>query len=374
MDPDRLRALEAVYAAGLDPSLWQAAMDAISQASNGVRTHMLCAESAASHLERTIVSGYDPDYLKSWDAHFGAINAWAPAFASGPLGRPQLAEAMCNYDTLRRTEFYADWVRPQDDLLGGGGIVLHRNATGLVLFGGNMPRAIRDHHDPVWQRDLVLFGAAIRAALQTNAALAGLRLNRLLVAEAVADAGPAIFLLDQQGTLLFANGAAEHSLAQGGQVRLRVGRALTLTHEAASTALARALGGRAVRAPSVLSLPGGYVLRIHPLGETTAEALGLPPLPPGRRAAVALALSPPRRQDASAAQILARLYGLTRAEAEIALLLHAGAGLSDIAEQRGASIHTVRNQLKSAMLKTGTLRQADLVLAVERLGRAGSVR
>ena len=62
-------------------------------------------------------------------------------------------------------------------------------------------------------------------------------------------------------------------------------------------------------------------------------------------------------------------WGLTRAEAEVALMMHSGATLAAIAETRNASIHTVRNQAKAAMMKSGCVRQIDLVLAIERLGR-----
>lgn len=58
--------------------------------------------------------------------------------------------------------------------------------------------------------------------------------------------------------------------------------------------------------------------------------------------------------------------GLTHAEAEIALSLVYGLTPREIASKRRVSIHTIRNQLKSAMSKTGSRRQSDLVLIVER--------
>ena len=60
-------------------------------------------------------------------------------------------------------------------------------------------------------------------------------------------------------------------------------------------------------------------------------------------------------------------FGLTHAEAEIALSLAYGLTPREIASKRSVSIHTIRNQLKSAMSKTGSRRQTELVLAVERL-------
>ncbi len=59
-------------------------------------------------------------------------------------------------------------------------------------------------------------------------------------------------------------------------------------------------------------------------------------------------------------------FALTRSEAEVALAMVRGASLRQIAEARGVSINTVRNQVKSAMAKTATRRQIDLVLVVDR--------
>jgi hypothetical protein len=125
----RATALQAIYAAGLDPGLWQAAMDAVSAAAPGVQSHMMHADTAAGAPQRSVVSGYDPAFLRLWDAHYERINAWAAGFVSGPVGQPRYSAWMCDDATLTRTEFYADWVRPQDDLIGGGGIVLKRTAT-----------------------------------------------------------------------------------------------------------------------------------------------------------------------------------------------------------------------------------------------------
>lgn len=54
-------------------------------------------------------------------------------------------------------------------------------------------------------------------------------------------------------------------------------------------------------------------------------------------------------------------YGLTRAECEIADLILQGFAATMIAELRGVSPSTVRNQIKSVLAKTGCRRQIDLV-------------
>lgn len=64
---------------------------------------------------------------------------------------------------------------------------------------------------------------------------------------------------------------------------------------------------------------------------------------------------------------LCREHQLTLAEAEIAIEINLGHTLNEIAAKRGVSIHTVRNQVKSAIAKTESRRQADLSRIVEAL-------
>ncbi|MCB1470422.1 MAG: helix-turn-helix transcriptional regulator [Rhizobiaceae bacterium] len=72
------------------------------------------------------------------------------------------------------------------------------------------------------------------------------------------------------------------------------------------------------------------------------------------------------RRDA--ASCLASRYGLTPCEVRTALAVVKGQNTAEVAGERGLSVHTVRNQLKSALSKLGVRRQADLVRVIMRLG------
>ena len=61
------------------------------------------------------------------------------------------------------------------------------------------------------------------------------------------------------------------------------------------------------------------------------------------------------------AQILQSLYGLTRAEAKLAVLLLEGKSLSTAAQMNRTARETVRSQVKSIFQKTGTRRQGELI-------------
>ncbi|MGH1587840.1 helix-turn-helix transcriptional regulator [Methylobacterium phyllosphaerae] len=64
---------------------------------------------------------------------------------------------------------------------------------------------------------------------------------------------------------------------------------------------------------------------------------------------------------------LEQIFGLTRAEARLTLLLVGGETLNEVAERLHLSVATVRTQLRAVFEKTHTHRQAELVVLVSRL-------
>ena len=88
------------------------------------------------------------------------------------------------------------------------------------------------------------------------------------------------------------------------------------------------------------------------------------------RPAALVFVSDPEQQMAAPADLLRRLYGLTRAEARLAALLLQGRDLPEAGAELGVTLHTVRTHLKAVLAKTGAARQAELVRILLR-GPAG---
>ena len=62
------------------------------------------------------------------------------------------------------------------------------------------------------------------------------------------------------------------------------------------------------------------------------------------------------------------LFGLTQAEARVALQIGAGKSVNEIAEDSGVKVGTIRSQVISIFAKTGLNRQQDVALFVRDLG------
>jgi DNA-binding CsgD family transcriptional regulator len=96
-----------------------------------------------------------------------------------------------------------------------------------------------------------------------------------------------------------------------------------------------------------------YVLHVLPLEPNSVAA------PQNGRAMVIIV--DPERQPEPPATLLRHLYDLTKGEAQVALLVMRGAGLTPIAEELSVSLTTVKTHLQHVFDKTGVHRQAELV-------------
>lgn len=72
----------------------------------------------------------------------------------------------------------------------------------------------------------------------------------------------------------------------------------------------------------------------------------------------------PKPSSESSFSEVARIFGLTKAEAKLTLAIVNGMTASEYADQNGVSINTAYSQIKEVLAKTGTRRQAELVKLV----------
>ena len=80
-----------------------------------------------------------------------------------------------------------------------------------------------------------------------------------------------------------------------------------------------------------------------------------------------LTFSPIELRNAPDTSLISDVFGLTRAEAEVAAMVVQGKSLAVIADERGIARVTVRNQMRTILAKTGTHRQSELVALLAKL-------
>lgn len=174
----------------------------------------------------------------------------------------------------------------------------------------------------------------------------------------------AAFLIDRAGNVLHMNRAARAILVASDGVAIRNGRLAAGAADGDLEApIAKALAGARSRGERVATTSfairrrsgsAAYVATVAPATESSSFATG-----PGVAAIVFV--SDPAARPRLLSSPVARLLGITPAEARLVNLLLDMDSLSQAAAALGISHHTARSQMKSVLAKTGAGRRAELV-------------
>jgi DNA-binding CsgD family transcriptional regulator len=212
---------------------------------------------------------------------------------------------------------------------------------------------------------LALIAPHLQRATQFYAKLSRTTSERDVYAGAVDQLSVATIILDEQGKLLNTNSLArvlldQHDGLHLDKQRLHIdGRDINKELQyALSTIIDAQLRGetsvvRALRIPrSGNRADLGLVIRPVPASQWS-EGQSSP--------CAALFISDPELHTNASRQILGKLFGLTPAEASLAILLARGLSLAESSQSLNISQHTARAQLKSIFARTGVSRQAELV-------------
>jgi DNA-binding NarL/FixJ family response regulator len=296
----------------------------------------------------------------------------------GPLfNRARVATELIPTSELRRTEYYRDYARPNGrhhmmgallDLAAPTPLGLHRDAA-----AGPFTEAER--------RALDALVPHLRRALQLKRRFeAGAAAQEMRSAALEAISVP-VFVVDAGTRVLHANAAAA-ALAAGPQAGLRMvgtgagdGIRLTARHRddtrtldvlVAGVIRGGAGGAMRVRAqpydvPDMASL--AVLVSPAPARLAGAQEQQRPGLASGFALVVARELAQPLQLRRG---LLSDLYGLTNAEAAVAVSLAGGRTAEDVARARQVSLDTVRTQVRTVLRKANAanLRDFERILAL----------
>lgn len=363
-----------IYATSARPELWPEVLHQISGIFPGIKTQLFGHDMPTGNVLGLISHGYGQDYIASYLDYYGSFNPWAPAFETMALGKPASAERMRPAKIVERTEFYADWIRPQEDVIGGGGLVLFRETDRFVAFGGNCRRRDIETLEPEWIEFVAQLSPHLRQTFELSRAMIGQSFRTEVETGSTQQGNSAVYLLNPQGRVLFRGGRAAELSAAGNLLREDRNSVLHFNAAGPASRLSRALhdlrsaNRRPVDSFTITHPETSRPIQcrlayLHPQHLDDARMFVLA----GRdEPCLVLTLSPPHAETSALAALHHR-YGLSEAEALIALALADGKTVREIADNRRSSVHTVRNQLKSVMSKMGVNRQAQLVATVIRL-------
>jgi len=347
---------------------WPTALNALADAAGAARGELI-GVGADRTLPFNWITRLDLDAI---NAEFLTIDGGNPALnprvargvRSGLL--ESWHDVACSTDEeLRRNFAYADFCRrwdipygSQTNLMAGDGLLI--GLATLRTEAQGLPEADD-------RRAFESLAPQVRAAVRTQMALEGQ--GAALVGGALEAVGVAAFVCDASGRVQALTPAAEAALRRG-VLRLRGGRLGARRDEDARTldaAVRRAVYGLTPQGPPRLDT---LVLRAPDLGGVeVVDVVTLPPRPYafGFQPRALAIVRGARREAGEIVHVLRLAFGLSPAEAEIAVRLADGESREEIAEARGASIETVRSQVKSLFAKTGVRRTGELAARLNRL-------
>lgn len=354
----------SIYEAGMDsarwPSVMQMAMSHFGSTLGMLWTHDFTHNRMyAPNTELSCMVASDARCASDFKEYYYSRNVWVPRSKFLPEGHTIVSSALYPESQLERTEFYADWLRP-NDLYHAIGSAVIKEADRDVKLSFVRPRRA-GQFSCAEQRRMASILPHVRNAFLLHRNLGRMRALADAATAALERLSIGVILVSRDAALVYANAAARAMAQETGAFELASPvRCLSSTQ---TLALARLVAeasqtttGTGVGSGGTLKLvgTGGDVqVVVTPLSASYKEL--------SDHASGALFCTVPGRLPADVAEILRRVHRLSPAEAALAVALIEGLSPKEIAAQRSTTLNTVRSQLKSICQKTGTRRQADLV-------------
>lgn len=372
-DTDLSRLIGKVYEAALDKGRWGAFFEDFAKLQNS-HAGLIWANDFSNRsvdvgqgdASFSVSHGFSAADLQSFADYYSARNVWVEDSRLHREGAVVTCEMLYEPSRLKKTEYWADWLRPQDISRSAAAIVQKRDERSVNITLVRSERA--GAYTP---EELHLFKVLMphfQAALEMHT-----RLHRFealaKAAVGVLEALPfGVVLLNADNRVLHASGKAVGLADRSRCVSFMEGRRIQCARQSDTDQVMKLVVG-AGRTGQALRGHAGGVVRL--LGRDGIRVqLVVVPLPSwsgpfGVEAVSAVFVSDDQASaTGSFGELLRAVYALTPTEALLTEALVNGQTIQSYADLRQVSIATARTQMRSVMAKVGVTRQSDLVRVV----------
>ncbi|MDQ1902725.1 hypothetical protein RAH32_20090 [Paracoccus sp. WLY502] len=350
LPPDATELIDHLYAALFNEAPWQDFVTRSCGLMPNGKAVLFFHNKASGAGAMSLTGGLDEGMVKNFNDYYHEINPWVNHAMERPLGKVMQADEMLPREVLKRTEFYQDYLRPQD-IETGLGVTLHRDA-GLHVFFSIVSADVTQEQLEQARRSMTLLVPHLYRAFRIR--------SRGTEPDFVAGSGSTL-QIDENLRVLTAEAEALRLLAQTEALSINPRGRLVSKDPDFLSLLQHVLSSE--KPPSLQHLhvkrrTGGLPLHV------CVYRPGQPGAASSERISCFIQLEDPAVALPVGVRRFCSLHGLTGAEAGVVAGLIAGLTLNEIAVQRRTSPDTVRTQLKAIFWKTGCKRQADLVCQV----------
>ncbi len=354
--------LDLLYSAAGDPGAegWSLFLQAVAERMRATWTGFLSIDAAAREHSLNFNFGIPEEATRLYEEYYGALDPWFLGYKQKKMqGWAGSGAELCPPHEVEKTEFCNDYFRPYD-LFHECGTIIEQPAGKLGVL-----TSLRRRHEPDFGPEDVGFIRALvphlKRGLSLHEKIVGLKQAATAAGEVVDKLDVALIGLNGEGKVCFTTLRADSILRSGTILALRDER--IVTRDPVSTAD----WNRAWKLAASPELDTGSSPRsitVHD-GEHCLHVAMFPfrqsrPLFADRMK-VMVVITDPAAQPKSREDLLMSLFGLTPAEARVAMLLVSGLEPKEISEKTETTQNTVRFQLKVIYRKTGVNRQSQLV-------------
>jgi DNA-binding CsgD family transcriptional regulator len=369
-----LSTVERIYDATLADGALHGALESIAGLLRGEHAMLLAREPACADVTLAASARMDERGFARFLSPEAA--GWLDAATQAmPSGLVAIQSHHVSDRDFERTDFYNEFVRP----VGGfhGMSVCHR-LPGLSSFLAVCRRRRDDDFDTSDQAALQSLSPHLSVALRLRQQLCVADMRATGALAALERLSTGVIVVDAAAHLVFANEIALGLFRDGGGFALDHD-GLSAPDPAATRALRRLI---ATSADLPASNGGGTVALARGEGRAPLRIVVAPFRParvgldmprPGKPLAILLVTDPERQRDARR-ELLRRRFGLTAAEADLALEIARGDGRKAAAARLDIAVTTARTHLTHIFEKTGVRRQAELVRLLMELEDDPTVR
>jgi DNA-binding CsgD family transcriptional regulator len=356
-----------IYDAAGDTDQWSGAIGALCHAMGAQSGVIWFRDLASGCVPLFLTYNQDPCTPALYAEYFHRQDVWFSACEGLRVGGAFGGEELVPWDDLTRTEFYNDFLKPFAlDRIASTRLV---NSACWMSHCSVFRPARRDSFDPASMKLFRMLSPHLRRAVDLHLKLAAVSRDHRLAQAALDALAIGVVITDRAGHILFANDSARTILKRNdglsfGTLGLRCGRSDDTAELRKKIHAATTLNRAQLHATCLnmtVARPSGstYLVAIAPLRGVSLDILG------GRGAAIVFVRDPEQVPEAPS-ELLERTYGLTPAETRLAVAVGAGKTLDDLASAFNVGKATLRTQLQQIFSKTGTSRQAELVLLIAR--------
>jgi DNA-binding CsgD family transcriptional regulator len=367
--------IRAAYDAAAGNGDWEEFVQVSGSAFPWSKTGFCLFDRKLQHCAAFSAVNFDPDYMNSWAEHYSYINPWI-RMTEGSDWDFRWSDEWVSEAELKKTEFYAGWVRPQDDISLGFAVNVANEADRTFLITNTFRQKDRGAAE-----EQLSIMSRIRPHLLRAFRLQGMigqsRLHTRGLEAALDAVGHAVLIVDRDCRVGHANRAAEEMMATGLLFGCDSARQIVMKDAVDDSAMKRLV--RIMQRPRDVLDPPFVALRSG--GPQRFFALVTPVYPQQGRSAMHVDAAPPSatilliidllhlgRDPATAFR---QLFGLTPSETRIALAFCRGQSMRDYADRNGITYETARKQLQAVQEKAGVGRQAELMRLLTRIATIG---